>query len=127
MDPQQELFSALLVALRELNIDVYDGILPPEDVPYPFIYLGENQLIDRSYKDVIGGRVIQTVHVFHSNVRSRGDLSQILLSIKTTARKLHHSKNFDWYVSNVNQRILPDNTTDIPLLHGVLEIEFQFT
>ena len=29
-DPQQELFTALLLGLREQGYDVYDGFLPPE-------------------------------------------------------------------------------------------------
>ena len=38
MDPQQELFTALLIAAREQGYDVYDGALPPEDTPYPVSY-----------------------------------------------------------------------------------------
>ena len=36
-------------------------------------------------------------------------------------------KIFAWDVRNMNQRILPDNTTKIPLLHGLLELEFKFS
>ena len=43
MDPQQELFSELLVKIKELGYDVYDGFLPPEGTPYPFIYLADNR------------------------------------------------------------------------------------
>ena len=45
MDPQQELFSAVLMALKEkykdTGVGVYDTILPPKDTPYPFIYLAD--------------------------------------------------------------------------------------
>ena len=43
MDPQQELFTALLIAAREQGYDVYDGALPPEDTPYPFVYLADSR------------------------------------------------------------------------------------
>ena len=43
MDPQQELFTELLLKLKELGYDVYDTFLPPEDTPYPFIYLADSQ------------------------------------------------------------------------------------
>ena len=46
MDPQQEIFTRLLVDLKALGYDVYDGALPPEDTAYPFIYLADSQLID---------------------------------------------------------------------------------
>ena len=46
MDPQQELFAALLLALRKQGYDVYDGALPPEDTPYPFLYLGDSRQTD---------------------------------------------------------------------------------
>ena len=44
MDPQQELFSYLLVALKEKypDIGIYDSFLPPEGTPYPFIYLADS-------------------------------------------------------------------------------------
>ena len=31
MDPQQELFTELLLKLKEMGYDVYDTFLPPED------------------------------------------------------------------------------------------------
>lgn len=41
MDPQQELFTALLLKLKEkyedTGIGVYDTFLPPDGTPYPFI------------------------------------------------------------------------------------------
>lgn len=35
MDPQQELFTALLLALRKQGYDVYDGALPRRIRPIP--------------------------------------------------------------------------------------------
>lgn len=46
MDPQQELFTTLKLELEKLGYGVYDGFLPPEDTPYPFIYLADSHLID---------------------------------------------------------------------------------
>lgn len=51
MDPQQELFSALLLELKKQYPDgVYDTFLPPEGTPYPFIYLADSDLNDRPTK-----------------------------------------------------------------------------
>ena len=35
--------------------------------------------------------------------------------------------NFSWSVQDLNQRILPDTTTNQPLLHGIVEVTFLFS
>lgn len=127
MDPQQEIFTRLLVDLKALGYDVYDGALPPEDTAYPFIYLADSQLIDEENKTAVFGNVSQTIHVWHSNFKQRGTVSQMLLDIKTVCRKINKTNNFAWSVRGMNQQILPDSTTKQPLLHGVLIVEFKFS
>lgn len=127
MDPQQELFSALLVGIRRLGYDAYDGMLPPDGTPYPFVYLADSQLLDDANKSAVFGTVEQTVHVWHNDVRKRGDLSAVLLAIKTLARELERTEHFAWFATDVNQRILSDTSTKQPLMHGVLEITFKFS
>ena len=127
MDPQQELFTELLLELRKLGYDVYDTFLPPEDTPYPFVYLADSQQTDDANKTAVFGNVYQTIHVWHNNPRQRGTVSKMLLDIKKVCYKLEHTGNFAWMVQNINQRILPDNTTKTPLLHGLMEVEFKFS
>lgn len=127
MDPQQELFSELLLKMKELGYDVYDTFLPPKGTPYPFIYLADSQQTDTPNKTAVFGNVSQTIHIWHNNQRQRGTVSKMLLDIKKICYKLEHTENFAWMVRDVNQRILPDNTTKTPLLHGLLEVEFKFS
>lgn len=127
IDPQQELFTALKRAFEALGYAVYDGALPPDSTPYPFVYLGDAQQIDSSNKNAVFGSVYQTIHVWHSDPRQRGTLSRMLLTLKTACRRLERTPNFAWALRHVDQRILPDNTTTIPLLHGILEAEFLFS
>ena len=127
MDPQQELFTELLLRLKDLEYDVYDTFLPPEGTPYPFIYLADSQQTDTQTKSAVVGNVYQTIHVWHNNPKQRGTVSQMLLDIKKVCYKLEHTENFAWQLRNVGQRILPDNTTGAPLLHGLLEVEFKFS
>lgn len=127
MDPQQELFTKLLTEIKALGYDVYDGFLPPDGAPYPFVYLADSQQIDEANKTAVFGSVHQTIHIWCDNPKRRGTVSKILLAIKNICRKLEHTDNFAWDVRNVNQRILPDKTTKQPLLHGLLEIEFSFS
>lgn len=124
MDPQQELFSALQVKIKTLGYDVYDGELPPDDTPYPFVYLADSRMTDTHSKSAPLGTVYQTVHIWHSNTRRRGDLSEMMAQIKRVCRMLDETKTFSWDCRNIAQNILPDTTTRTPLLHGVLDVEF---
>lgn len=131
MDPQQELFSEILTTLNEkykgTGVGVYDTFLPPEDTPYPFVYLADNQQDEQGTKAEIIGAVNQTIHVWHNNPKKRGTVSGILADIKQICRKIEHTENYAWIMRNPVQRILPDTTTKQPLLHGILEVEFKFS
>lgn len=127
IDPQQELFTKILKDLKTLGFDVYDGFLPPEGTPYPFVYLGEVQQTDDPNKTAVFGNVSVTIHVWHNNPKQRGTVSDMQLKIKKACRSMNHTPNFTWSVRNISQRIITDTTTAAPLLHGVLDIEFKFS
>lgn len=128
MDPQQELFSTLLLELKKQYPDrVYDTFLPPEGTPYPFVYLADSILNDRANKTAVFGNVSQTIHVWHDNPRQRGRVSQMLLQIKQICRRLEHTGNFSWSVKDLTQNIRPDTTTNQPLLHGIVDVTFLFS
>lgn len=127
MDPQQELFTLLRVALvKEFGEGkVYDGKLPPGDTPYPFIYLGELSENDVMYKASIGGIVRITVHVWHDRPEMRGTLSQMMKQIKAAGISLQgKTRCFDY--RGASETVLPDSTTGQPLLHGVIELNYQY-
>ena len=131
MDAQQEIFSELKIRLEAKGYDVYDGKLPPENTPYPFIYLGTNQTLDTMTKDGAGmqgqmGSNFQTVHVWHNNYRERGVVSSILSDVKLTAHELDKTDHHNVFVGSYTQRIIDDHTTNEPLMHGVCDIEFRF-
>lgn len=125
LDPEQELFIALKKAIEQ-SYNTYDGFLPPKGTPYPFVYLGEfSQTDDASNKSLVFAEVNATIHVWHDNPRQRGTVSEMLSTVKECARELKETKHYCWTVSAVYQRILEDNTTTSPLMHGVLEITFK--
>lgn len=127
IDPQQELFTQLKISLEALGYDVYDGFLPPEGTKYPFVYLGDSQQTDETNKTAIFGGVFQTIHIYSDAPKNRGTVSDMLLNIKKTCRQIKNTSNFAWYVQDLTQRILPDNTTKTPLLHGIIEANFKFS
>lgn len=126
-DPQQELFSKLKIDVEALGYAVYDGMLPPEDTPYPFVYLGDNAQTDSETKNAVIGRVHQVIHIWHNSPRQRGTVSKMMLDVKNVSRNIGRTAHHSWDARNVYSRIIPDNTTKTPLLHGVVEVDFYFT
>jgi hypothetical protein len=127
MDAEQELFIALKLGIEAKGYAVYDGALPPDNTPYPFVYLGEFRQMDTELKFARTGTVYPTIHVWHNNIRQRGTVSKMLLEIKTVCRLIERTSNYAWMFRNFNSRILPDETTKTPLLHGVLELDGLFS
>lgn len=123
MDAEQELFIALKLAIEEKGYAVYDGALPPASTPYPFVYLGEFRQTDTEHKHAITGIVRPTIHVWHNKTTERGTVSKMMHEIKTVCREISRTNSYGWMFRNVNGRILADNTTKTPLLHGVVEAE----
>lgn len=125
-DPQQELFTALKVRLEALY-DTYDSCLPPENTPYPFVYLGDNQQADIPTKGAAYGHVHQTIHFWHNNPKQRGILSDMIFNAKAVCINIVRTAHYSWDVRGISTRIFPDTTTKTPLLHGVLEVDFYFS
>ena len=127
MDAQQEYFTALKLDLEAKGHGVYDGALPPDNTPYPFIYLGDFRQNDTEHKNAVTGIVLPMIHVFHNDTDQRGTVSQMLFDIKTVMRGIERTDHYAWMIRNVTGRIFSDNTTKTPLLHGVVEAECVFS
>lgn len=127
MDPQQELFTILLVGIKKMGYDVYDGGLPPEGTPYPFVYLAGVDQNDEVTKSQNIGMVYPTINVWHNNTRQRGTVSEMLAKIKALCQSIEKTPGCRWTFQRSSQRIMPDNTTKTPLVHGVLQPEYKFS
>ena len=125
MSPQQEIFTAIRGICTKLGYTVYD-YLPPDGVAYPFVFVGEQYSNDQANKSAVFGTVNQTVHIYHDDYNKRGTTTTMMDAIKTEVRKLKSTPHFHVRVRSVDDQILTDNTTDTPLLHGVIEIAIQF-
>lgn len=127
MDAEQELFIAFKLGMEAKGYAVYDGVLPPENTPYPFVYLGEFRQNDTEHKNAVTGTVYPMIHVWHNNTKQRGTVSKMLFDIKTVCRSIAKTSSYAWVMRNINGRIITDNTTKTPLLHGVFEAECLFS
>lgn len=126
MDAQQELFTAVKLALEAEGFAVYDGALPPVGTAYPFVYLGEFRQTEREHKNAVTGTVYPMIHVWHCDWTQRGTVSRMLSTIKHVLRNMR-TANFAWLVRNVNAQIVEDNTTKTPLMHGVVQADCVFS
>ena len=127
MDAQQEIFSRIKRDLEALGYSVYDSFLPPENTPYPFVYLGDFRQSDTDLKGAVVGSVFPVIHIWHNNPMQRGTVSKMMLDIKTVCRKIARTANYVWAVRGVSGQIIPDTTTKTPLLHGIVEAEFIYS
>ena len=127
LEPQQALFIAIRKALEELYPgSVYDGAIPGPETEYPFTYLGEFNQVDRETKSVIIGYIPVTIHNWHNRTDKRGTLSTRNQAVKAVLRAADHP-DYAFHVRNVVSRIIPDNTTSVPLMHGIVEADVYFT
>ena len=127
MSPQQEIFAAVRGICVNLfgESNVFD-YLPPEETPYPFVFVGEQLSNDQRNKSAVFGTVNQTVHVYHNDYKRRGSTTNMIMAVQTAIRALKSTAHFHVDVRSINGQVLPDNTTATPLLHGIIEIEFYF-
>lgn len=118
MSPEQKVFTKL----RRLCVDlftsksVYD-YLPPDGTEYPFVFIGEQfSQTYREHKDGRNKNTQTTIHVWHNNHRKRGELSKMIQQIEKAI-----VEEFGVNGENYSSQIIVDNTTSVPLLHGIIE------
>lgn len=118
--PQQQIYDAVFLSSINLGYSTFD-YLPADDEKYPFVYVGEQFDQDLQTKTSVYGRVQQSVHIYHSH-RQRRTLTTMMNNLKSEFRKLKHTENFYVSVKSVTSQIIPEEK----LLHGFIEVEFQF-
>lgn len=122
--PQSQIFNACYITSSSLGYATHD-FLPAASAEYPFVYIGEQFDTDRATKSVIYGRVQQTIHIY-DNYKKRKRVTDMMDTIKRELRKLNHTDNFYISVKGIRSQVLPDNSTAQSLIHGIIEIDFQF-
>lgn len=118
--PQQEIYDTVFLVAHNLGYSVFDYLPAPEET-YPFVYIGEQFDQDRTTKTSVYGRVQQSVHIYHSH-RQRRTLTTMMNNLKAEFRKLKNTDHFYLSVKNITSQVLPEEK----LLHGFIEVEFQF-
>ncbi|WP_339165371.1 hypothetical protein [Siminovitchia sp. FSL W7-1587] len=122
--PQQQIFDAIFASSLKLGYRTFD-YLPANEVGYPFVYVGEQHDFDLRTKSNIYGNVVQVIHIFH-NYKKRRELTTMIDALKVRCRKLKQTENFYVTCRNISSQTLIDDSAGEPLLHGIIEVEFQF-
>lgn len=127
MNPGMELFGALLVALQSAYTDrVFDTFLPPEQTPYPFIFLNDPyEIEDFRMKGSYFGQTSISIDVWHNDPTQRGTVDSLLFDVRQICRSIDRTKNYSWRLSSCTLEYLPDTTTSQPLYRGILSLEFK--
>lgn len=129
MNPYGEIFNGVFKACLRVHPDVFDYVQPKggrEDIPFPFVYVGEAITSDELTKDKINGTTVQTVHVY-SLLEQRSTLYTLMDEITTEVRNLKNTDHYRLSVRYVNPEVLNDYTGSVPLLHGILDFEIHFS
>lgn len=105
-DPQQELFTTIRTQLVELYGEdrVFDGYLPPEETPYPFVYLGDSQTVDDlGNKSVVLANIFQHLTIWGSPTQ-RGTLSDMAADIKALLRGIRDTGTYAFRILHISSQ-----------------------
>lgn len=119
---EQELYDLIFSKIKKLGYDCYQS-LPRKGSKYPFVILGETQIMPRATKSFAVGELSIFIHVWTSD-RSRAECQRICQKIREECGKLEKLHSF--YMFESNTRILIDDTTNQTLWHGVMDLNYKF-
>jgi hypothetical protein len=122
INPQQDVYNTVFNVCAGLA-DTYEK-LPSDTATYPFISMGETQLVANRNMTAIFANVFQTLD-FYASDRQRGTLSELMFNAEKALRNIKETNNQMVDVINVTVRVLTDTSTNNTLYHGILELEFK--
>lgn len=123
-NPYNEIFQTVIELSKKQGYDTFD-YLPDESQSYPFVFVGNQQNTDIPTK----GRTLGTTHIqidVYAEFNHRSEVLDIMDALQATVINYQHTDNFKYQVTNTNQQMIADQSTDIPLWHGVLELDIQY-
>lgn len=125
MDPYQEIFEKIIELSNESGYATFD-YLPDESQAYPFVYVGYQHNIDNITKTRFLGKTHIQIDVYAEHNR-RFEVSRILNDLLNVIQHNRRTEHYNYTVVNSESQLMGDNTTDIPLIHGILELEIQYS
>ncbi|HJA23527.1 MAG TPA: hypothetical protein H9958_04825 [Candidatus Limosilactobacillus intestinavium] len=126
--PEQELFDYVGAWSTDIGYDTYDHLpMESENVPYPFVVIGDVDTVPSANKSSIDAKINLTVNVW-------GDAEERLVVDQMTSRfLLLAAKNFeteDYHYCGVlkasNSQLIQDTSVPNTILnHGIVQLQFR--
>ena len=126
-NPFIEIHDRLLELSKELGYDTYD-YLPEDDVPYPFVFIGEMFTLDRPTKDRTLADASIIIHVWNFKEDSR-KTKEMCFELSKAFIERSRTAHFNWQVVDRQGNFIfeKDELSNSTLSHGILEFTFKTT
>lgn len=112
-------------ASQKLGYQTYFS-LPDLNVSYPFVVMGETQLIPKPTKSGIVGTVSLTIHVWGAD-GNRIQVSNMISELYRVSASIERIGTVYFNMDLTSgSTILHDNSTQEDLIHGILDLSFDF-
>lgn len=124
--PDQQFYDACFQKCLDNNYSTYP-YKPLNDIPYPFIEVGDALLIPKATKSALLGSVSLTLHIWCEGAKRR-QASDIINTLLIAIKEIRNTETLRWLipVNQCNMQIMQDTSTGTVLWHGVLEVTAQF-
>lgn len=121
--PDQALHDRIIIISQNLGYATYN-YLPDSKAPYPFVFVGEILEVDRRTKFNRFGDYQVNIHIYADDpLRNRRTVVDMRNAIKNAFYQLKSTDDYQVINHHTTGRVLPDNSTGTPLLHGILSCE----
>lgn len=121
MSPEQNIRIRLRLLLDELGYPVY-SYLPNGEGEFPILHVGEQfKQNERLHIDRLNGRTQITIHVWHNDVRQEGTVMRLVYQVEQLLLK-----EFGLYGEDINTELVMDDSTDVRLLHGIINVNIKY-
>lgn len=123
---EQQFYDMCFSTSNKLGYKTYPS-KPLEDVPYPFVEMGETLEIFNVTKSKILGKVSITIHVWGSG-EDRYLISTMCNNLLHEMQRVRETGSFFWK-TNINEchtQIIQDISTGTALWHGIIDVTSKY-
>lgn len=125
-NPYAEIFDTILELSNAQGYPTFD-YLPDDNQNYPFVFIGTQQNVDQYTKDRTLGQTHVQIDVYGDAYNKQREQVADMLEMLLTAISEHgETEHFGYSVTHSESQLLSDTSTDIPLWHGVLELDIKY-
>lgn len=121
ISPEQRIYSKVRKICADLfgEDNVFDYL--PGDVPYPFVYIGDqfSQNI-REHKDGLNKDIQLVIHVWHDDWKQRGLVTGMIRDIEQAI-----AREFGTDGETHSMTFTTDRTTNVPLMHATIDVDIR--